>query len=163
MTSTHIALAILFGFGNATSMFLAVRGIPWAWLVVIVSQSLNITYLAVTGQWWVLIGGQPICLVIGIWGLQRWLRKGVHRDPRSGSTPPLESLSELTVRRAGSIGYQYWMTQSGFRAMPWHTFVKTHPAEARQYVETARAVLGSVHTVPPTSDLADLELAEKRG
>lgn len=84
-----LVLAVLFGLGNATSMFLAVRGVPWAWLVVIVSQSLNITYLVVTGQYWVLIGGQPICLVIGIYGLQRWLRKGVHRDPRHAKSGPV--------------------------------------------------------------------------
>jgi hypothetical protein len=82
MSALQIVLAVLFGTGNATSMFLAVRGVPWAWLVVIVSQTLNITYLVLTEQYLVLIGGQPICLIIGVWGLQRWIRKGVHRDPR---------------------------------------------------------------------------------
>lgn len=76
-------LQLLFGAGNATSMFLAVRGKPAAWFIVIVSQTINITYLAVTEQWLILLGGQPICLGIGIWGLHRWITKGVHRDPRA--------------------------------------------------------------------------------
>lgn len=88
LPSTVIVLAVLFGLGNATSMFLAICGIPWAWLIVICSQTLNITYLSVTHQWLVLVGGQPVCLVLGIYGLQRWLRKGVRRDPKGAKPDP---------------------------------------------------------------------------
>jgi hypothetical protein len=82
----QMVLALLFGAGNATSMFLAIRGIAWAWFVVVISQMVNITYLAGTEQYLVLIGGQPICLVIGIYGFIRWRRHGVHRGPRKAVT-----------------------------------------------------------------------------
>ena len=97
LNTLTIVLAVLFGAGNATSMLLAVLGKPWAWLVVIVSQSLNITYLVVTGQVLVLIGGQPVCLVIGLWGLHRWLTKGVHRDPRRRRAEENPTLADLTM------------------------------------------------------------------
>ena len=148
----HMVLAVLFGLGNATSMFLAVRGVPWAWLVVIVSQTLNITYLAWTEQYLVLYGGQPICLLIGIWGLQRWLRKGVHRDPRGSNTAGREPLTELTVRRAAQAAYQRWMAQAGLPAKIWRVFAKDRPREALMWVEAARAALAVVHETPPTSD-----------
>lgn len=81
-------LAVAFGLGNATSMWLAIRGIAWGWLVVIVSQSINLAYLAGTGQWLVWLGGQPICLVLGVYGLWRWRVKGVHRPPATPATTP---------------------------------------------------------------------------
>lgn len=77
----EIILAVLFGLGNATSMLLAIRGVPWGWLVVVVSQALNITYLAMTEQWLVLAGGQPVCLLLGFYGLWRWRKYGVYRAP----------------------------------------------------------------------------------
>jgi len=85
--TVKLVLAVLFGAGNATSMFLAVRGHWLAWFVVIVSQTLNITYLSLTEQWLVLAGGQPICLLIGIYGLQRWWRKGVRGAPARPAAP----------------------------------------------------------------------------
>ena len=157
--TVRVALAVAFGAGNATSMFLAVRGIPWAWLVVIVSQSLNITYLAVTDQWLVLVGGQPICLLIGVWGLQRWIRKGVHRDPRAtrpaGPASPVgESLPERTVWQAAQAAYHRWMAQAGLPAKPWAEFTTERPREAQQWVEAARTALSVAHHTAPISDPA---------
>lgn len=75
------ALAVALGTGNAASMYMAIRGWPAAWAVVILAQSVFITYAVLTSQWLILIGGQPLCLLMGCYGLRRWLRQGVHRDP----------------------------------------------------------------------------------
>lgn len=96
---------------------------------------------------------QPLMIPISVLNFVAvfWLAK------RSSDQGRREALSELAVRRAGKAGYERWMALSGLRAMPWATFLRVHPREAQQYIETARAVLASVYDVPPTSDDASFE------
>lgn len=91
MTPLQMVFALLVGAGNAASISLAIFGKSWSWIVLIVSQVVNLTYLALTDQWLVWIGGQPVCLLLGVFGLWRWQRHGVHRDPSrkaSAGDPP---------------------------------------------------------------------------
>lgn len=71
-------------------MFLAIRGKPIAWIIVIIAQSVFIAYVIATEQWIIFIAGQPLCLLMGVYGTWRWLTKGV---TVKGSKHEAESVS----------------------------------------------------------------------
>jgi hypothetical protein len=93
----EVVLAFLLGQGNAWSMFLAIRGRPIAWVIVIAAQTVFAVYVILTGQWMIWAGGQPLCLLMGIYGVWRWRTKGIHYNGRSkdvGNTVPVQMVAE---------------------------------------------------------------------